>query len=105
MDVSCVVTDQCLCMQINVVLLLFFRVSRVLLDQSDLQGHQDYRYVTSNYVLIPRELHGPSGVTVVLPDTHHSPPDLTVYGDADGNRGCPAEPIINTRASYRSTGG
>lgn len=91
-------------MQINIVLLLFFRVSRVLLDRSDLQGHQDYRYVTSNYVLIPQELHGPSGATLVLPDTHHSP-DLTVYGDADGNGGCPAEPITNTRTSYGSTGG
>lgn len=71
-------------MQINVVLLLFFRVSQVLLDQSDLQGHQDYRYVISNYLLIPRELRSGSGVTSVLPDTQHSPSGLALGEDADG---------------------
>lgn len=95
-DFSCVDIDQHRCTQVNVVLLLFLRVSQVLLDQLDLQGHQDYRYVTSNSLLISRELHSPSGVTFVLPDTQLGPSGLTLYEDADGKGGCPAEPIINT---------
>lgn len=44
--VNSIVVGQHRCLQISIVVLLFFRVSQVPLDQLDPQGHQDYRYVT-----------------------------------------------------------
>lgn len=69
----------------------FFRVSQVLPDPLDLQGHQDYRYVTSNYLLIPWELHTPPQLSQILSSE-----------DADWGEAFPAEPIKITGMSYRS---